>query len=206
MWGSFEALNSGFLAEFAAEVATLEAALAKLRGDRVSQQIIGGSVFQRHAILRPPMNIAGEGFDQMVGGKDLASLIENQRREAESGECFAANSINPAAKVVITTIQRLYSMLKGETAFDAGNEEDSAFDSAMPWQGEPPDVVYNTGIPPEFFDFIIVDECHRSIYELWSQVVLISTHLSSASPRRPPARPSDFSIRISSCNTATMRR
>ena len=82
------------------------------------------------------------------------------------------NAINPAAKVVITTIQRLYSMLKGEAEFDAGNEEDSAFDSARPWRGEPPDVVYNVGIPPEFFDFIIVDECHRSIYELWSQVIL----------------------------------
>jgi type I restriction enzyme R subunit len=82
------------------------------------------------------------------------------------------NSINPAAKVVITTIQRLYSMLKGEAEFDEGNEEGSGFDSAKPWHGEPPDVVYNAGIPPEFFDFIIVDECHRSIYELWSQVIL----------------------------------
>ena len=82
------------------------------------------------------------------------------------------NSINPAAKVVITTIQRLYSMLKGDEDFDAGNEEGSSFDSARPWQGAPPDVVYSEGIPPEFFDFIIVDECHRSIYELWSQVLL----------------------------------
>ncbi len=82
------------------------------------------------------------------------------------------NSINPAAKVVITTIQRLYSMLKGEGDFDAGNEEGSAFDTARPWNGEPPDVAYHAGIPPEFFDFIIVDECHRSIYELWSQVLL----------------------------------
>jgi type I restriction enzyme, R subunit len=82
------------------------------------------------------------------------------------------NSINPAAKVVITTIQRLYSMLKGEAEFDPGNEEGSAFDSAKPWQGEPPDVVYNAGIPPEFFDFVVVDECHRSIYELWAQVLL----------------------------------
>jgi type I restriction enzyme R subunit len=82
------------------------------------------------------------------------------------------NSINPAAKVVITTIQRLYSMLKGEADFDPGNEEGSGFDSARPWQGAPPDVVYNAGIPPEFFDFIVVDECHRSIYELWSQVLL----------------------------------
>jgi type I restriction enzyme, R subunit len=83
-----------------------------------------------------------------------------------------SNSINPAAKVVITTIQRLYSMLKGEAEFDADNEEGSGFDTAKPWQGEPPDVVYNAGIPPEFFDFVIVDECHRSIYELWSQVLL----------------------------------
>jgi type I restriction enzyme, R subunit len=63
-------------------------------------------------------------------------------------------------------------MLKGEAEFDPGNEEGSGFDSAKPWQGEPPDVVYNGGIPPEFFDFIVIDECHRSIYELWAQVLL----------------------------------
>jgi type I restriction enzyme R subunit len=82
------------------------------------------------------------------------------------------NSINPAAKVVITTIQRLYSMLKGEVEFDEENEEGSGFDSAKPWKGAPPDVAYNAAIPPEFFDFEIVDECHRSIYDLWAQVVL----------------------------------
>jgi type I restriction enzyme R subunit len=82
------------------------------------------------------------------------------------------NAINPAAKVVITTIQRLYSMLKGDSEFDAENEEGSSFDTARPWKGEPPKVAYNACILPEFFDFIIVDECHRSIYELWSQVLL----------------------------------
>ena len=85
---------------------------------------------------------------------------------------LAANSINPAANVVITTIQRLYSMLKGDPEFDAGNEEGSAFDAAPPWRGEPPDVAYNAAVPPEFFDFVVVDECHRSIYDLWSQVLL----------------------------------
>jgi type I restriction enzyme R subunit len=83
-----------------------------------------------------------------------------------------SNSINPAANVVITTIQRLYSMLKGDVEFDPGNEEGSAFDTAKPWKGDPPDVEYNAAIPPEFFDVIIVDECHRSIYELWAQVLL----------------------------------
>ena len=35
----------------------------------------------------------------------------------------------------------------------------------------PMPVVYNGKIPPEFFDFIIIDECHRSIYNLWRQVL-----------------------------------
>jgi type I restriction enzyme R subunit len=83
-----------------------------------------------------------------------------------------ANAINPASKVVITTIQRLFSMLKGDTDFDSENEEGSGFDTAKVWKGPPPEVVYNAAIPPEFFDFIIIDECHRSIYELWSQVLL----------------------------------
>jgi type I restriction enzyme R subunit len=36
---------------------------------------------------------------------------------------------------------------------------------------DPLPVVYNKKIPPEFFDFIIIDECHRSIYNLWRQVL-----------------------------------
>ena len=85
---------------------------------------------------------------------------------------LATNSINPAANVVITTIQRLYSMLKGDAEFDSGNEEGSAFDAARPWRGEPPEVAYNAAVPPELFDVVIVDECHRSIYDLWSQALL----------------------------------
>ena len=78
---------------------------------------------------------------------------------------LTTNAINPAGNVVITTIQRLYSMLKGEAEFDAGNEEGSAFDTAKPWRSEPPQVAYNAAVPPELFDFVIVDECHRSIYD-----------------------------------------
>ena len=85
---------------------------------------------------------------------------------------LTTNAINPAANVVITTIQRLYSMLRGDDELDAGNEEGSAFDAPRPWHGELPEVAYSATLPPEFFDFVIVDECHRSIYDLWSQVLL----------------------------------
>jgi type I restriction enzyme R subunit len=81
------------------------------------------------------------------------------------------NSIDPAAKVVITTIQRLYSILKGEAEFDDSGEESSMFEHATSLVKEPLPVVYNERIPPEFFDFIIVDECHRSIYNVWRQVL-----------------------------------
>ena len=36
---------------------------------------------------------------------------------------------------------------------------------------KPVPVSYNPAIPIEFFDFIVVDECHRSIYNLWRQVL-----------------------------------
>lgn len=92
--------------------------------------------------------------------------------ELHTVERLKTNAINSASNVVITTIQRLYSMLKGDAEFDAGNEEGSAFDTAKPWKGEPPEVEYRASLPPEYFDVIIIDECHRSIYELWSQVLL----------------------------------
>jgi type I restriction enzyme R subunit len=81
-----------------------------------------------------------------------------------------SHRIDPAAKVVITTIQRLYSMLKGEEIAEE-DEEASAFET---WEGEPgevPPLTYNPSIPIETFDFIVTDECHRSIYGLWRQVL-----------------------------------
>jgi len=81
------------------------------------------------------------------------------------------NAIDTASRVCITTIQRLYSMLKGEDEFEADNEEGSMFESGSPLVSEPLPVVYNPAIPIETFDFIIVDECHRSIYNVWRQVL-----------------------------------
>ncbi len=81
------------------------------------------------------------------------------------------NTVDPAAKVVITTIQRLYSMLKGEEHFDEDAEEKSGFETANPLLKEPLPVVYNARLPIESFDIIVIDECHRSIYNVWRQVL-----------------------------------
>ena len=79
-----------------------------------------------------------------------------------------SNVLNPDTEVVITTIQRLYSMLKGEAEFNEINEETSAYETPALANVQ---VAYNPNIPPEFFDVIITDECHRSIYGLWRQVL-----------------------------------
>ncbi|MFO1043278.1 MAG: DEAD/DEAH box helicase family protein [Planctomycetaceae bacterium] len=81
------------------------------------------------------------------------------------------NTIAPASKVCITTIQRLYSMLKGEEDFQEENEEGSLFETENSLFKEPLPVIYNCQIPIEMFDFIVVDECHRSIYNIWRQVL-----------------------------------
>ena len=83
---------------------------------------------------------------------------------------LTANRIDEVSKVCITTIQRLYSMLKGDSDFDEGNENESLFNRDS---GNQPaaEVEYNPNIPISTFDFIITDECHRSIYNRWRPVL-----------------------------------
>ena len=72
--------------------------------------------------------------------------------------------------ICISTIQRMYSILRGEE-LDESAEEESFFEQSGASAQPAKEVVYNAKYPPEFFDCIIVDECHRSIYNLWSQVL-----------------------------------
>ena len=73
-------------------------------------------------------------------------------------------------QICVSTIQRMYSILKGED-LDEGAEEVPFEDYVTAESKTPKEVVYNEKYPPEFFDCIIVDECHRSIYNVWSQVL-----------------------------------
>lgn len=72
--------------------------------------------------------------------------------------------------MVITTIQRLYAMLRGRDP-DTVDDEVSAFEGDNGADNEIPPLAYNSAIPIETFDFIVTDECHRSIYGLWRQVL-----------------------------------
>jgi type I restriction enzyme R subunit len=80
-----------------------------------------------------------------------------------------SNKLDPVSKVCISTIQRLYAMLRGEEL--SPEDEEAAGFTLESLRREPAPITYNPEIPIETFDFIVTDECHRSIYNLWRQVL-----------------------------------
>jgi type I restriction enzyme R subunit len=94
-------------------------------------------------------------------GRKFTELYNVQR--------LTSNRIDSVARVCIGTIQRLYSMLQGKEL--AEDDEEASLGSLEALHKEPLPVAYNPVIPIEMFDVIFVDECHRSIYTLWRQVL-----------------------------------
>jgi type I restriction enzyme, R subunit len=103
-------------------------------------------------------------FDTFIAPKDGRKFSELYNVHQ-----LSSNKILDSDKVCISTIQRAYSILKGEKKLDEISEQKSGFEDDFSL--EPVPVEYNKKISPETFDFIIIDECHRSIYNLWKQVL-----------------------------------
>ena len=94
-------------------------------------------------------------------GRKFTELYNVQR--------LASPSIDPHAQVCISTIQRMYAILSGEPIDESAEEVSLNEVQQTPKQEK--FVRYNPAVPVETFDFIIIDECHRSIYNLWKQVL-----------------------------------
>jgi len=82
---------------------------------------------------------------------------------------LSSNQLDKTARVCICTIQRMYSMLKGRELPEEADEESTAAAESLFKEPEPID--YNPAFPIETFDIIVTDEAHRSIYNLWRQVL-----------------------------------
>jgi type I restriction enzyme R subunit len=93
-------------------------------------------------------------------GRKLAELYGVQR--------MSGATVLGSSDVVISTVQRLYSVLCGDHDPDPDAEPCEAEDVE---DELPVEVRYNADLPPESFDLIIVDECHRSIYGKWREVL-----------------------------------
>lgn len=94
-------------------------------------------------------------------GRKFTELYNVQR--------LAGSSIDPHAHVCISTIQRMYSVLSGEPIDESA--EDVSLNEVQQTPAQAKVVRYNPGIPVETFDVIVIDECLRSIYNLWKQVL-----------------------------------
>jgi type I restriction enzyme R subunit len=79
------------------------------------------------------------------------------------------NQLDTSARVVICTIQRMFSMLKGRDLPEEADEESTEKIETLFKDPEP--IGYNPAIPIESFDIVVTDEAHRSIYKLWRQVL-----------------------------------
>jgi type I restriction enzyme R subunit len=134
-----------------------------------------------YRLLKPPVRMKRILF--LVDTKNLGKQAEQEFQsytpnddkrkftELYSVQRLSSNFIDPGAQVCISTIQRMYSILQG-VPLDESAEEQTGSDIERVLGKQPPaPVAYNPSIPPEFFDLVIIDECHRSIYNLWEQVL-----------------------------------
>ena len=143
-----------------------------------------------YRLLKPPVRMRRVLF--LVDTKNLGEQAEQEFQsytpnddkrkftELYAVQRLSSSFIDPGAQVCISTIQRMYSILQGEELAEGAEEAPAAAVArAMAAGGvaathaspAPAPVAYNPSIPPEFFDLIIIDECHRSIYNLWLQVL-----------------------------------
>ena len=111
----------------------------------------------------------------LVDRNNLGKQVEGEFgtfRLTENGDAFntiftvnrlRSSSIPSDSNVVISTIQRLFSFLKGETIEDNDDDENEPIEEVT----LPP----NPNLPHDYFDMIIIDECHRSIYGNWRKVL-----------------------------------
>ena len=87
---------------------------------------------------------------------------------------LSSNYIASDSQVCISTIQRLYSILKGEELDESAeldNPNENSWMQKRIKKNKAIPVEYTKNLPIEQFDFIVIDECHRSIYNLWKQVL-----------------------------------
>jgi type I restriction enzyme R subunit len=162
-------------------VGNIEKSLAGQTHSRSLVQMATGAGKTRMAVTEAYRLIRYGGFDRVLFLVDRNNLGDQTLREfrdyttPDDGRKFtdlynvdmltSAGMIG-SSKVVISTIQRAFSVLRGN---EVPEDDDPDLDEFTP--PEPVQVEYSSSLPPESFDLVIVDECHRSIYRLWRGVL-----------------------------------
>ncbi len=162
-------------------VGAIEKSLAAGTHSRSLVQMATGAGKTRMAVTESYRLIKNGGFNRILFLVDRNNLGDQTMREfrdyetQDDGrkftELYNVNKLTSAgvadsSKVVISTIQRVFSVLRG---VEVPEDDDPGIDDYVP--PAPVTVDYNSALPPEAFDLIIIDECHRSIYGVWRGVL-----------------------------------
>ncbi len=164
-------------------ITNLESSFKKNRPKALVQMATGsGKTFTAiTSVYRLLKHVKAERILFLVDTKNLGEQAEGEFKKYEPNddnrlftELYGVNRLTSKhipvdSQVYISTIQRLYSILKGSELDESAEEENPNEQSSYAKEALP--VVYNEKIPIEFFDYIVIDECHRSIYNLWKQVL-----------------------------------
>ena len=162
-------------------VIAIEKSLKDNQHSRSLVQMATGAGKTRMAVTESYRLLKHGGFNRVLFLVDRNNLGDQTLREfrdfttPDDGRKFTdlynvdkltGSGMVGSSAIVISTIQRVFSVLKGKTVSDS---DDPNLDGYIP--DEPVEVQYNPELPPEAFDLVIVDECHRSIYGLWRGVI-----------------------------------
>ena len=162
-------------------VIAIEKSLKDNQHSRSLVQMATGAGKTRMAVTESYRLLKHGGFNRVLFLVDRNNLGDQTLREfrdfttPDDGRKFTdlynvdkltGSGMVGSSAVVISTIQRVFSVLKGQTVTD---NDDPNLDGYIP--DAPVEVQYNADLPPEAFDLVIVDECHRSIYGLWRGVI-----------------------------------
>jgi type I restriction enzyme R subunit len=162
-------------------VIAIEKSLRENQHSRSLVQMATGAGKTRMAVTESYRLLKHGGFNRVLFLVDRNNLGDQTLREfrdfttPDDGRKFTdlynvdkltGSGMVGSSAVVISTIQRVFSVLKGQVVPDI---DDPNLDGYMP--DAPVEVQYSAELPPEAFDLVIVDECHRSIYGLWRGVI-----------------------------------
>jgi type I restriction enzyme R subunit len=162
-------------------VIAIEESLKANQHSRSLVQMATGAGKTRMAVTESYRLLKHAGFTRVLFLVDRNNLGDQTLREfrdfttPDDGRKFTdlynvdkltSSGMVGSSAVVISTIQRVFSVLKGQTVPD---DDDPNLDGYTP--EAPVEVQYSAELPPEAFDLVIVDECHRSIYGLWRGVI-----------------------------------
>lgn len=164
-------------------ISGIERSLADQRFHRSLVQMATGAGKTYTAVTECYRLLKFGGFQRVLFLVDRNNLADQTMREfrdyttPDDGrkftELYNVDKLTSAgmvgsSSVVISTIQRVYAGLRGQPIPD---DDDPAFDSDAGQPNAPVEIEYSKEMPPEAFDLIIVDECHRSIYGVWRGVL-----------------------------------